>query len=512
MAYFNYLQDRQDRSSRFQVVGAEVEADSDDPFPNQVLRMKAAIKDALAYGHDEAQAKHDAWMETLQSRHNPLTLVHIQAIKVHYVSLVKLWSPDILANNYWRENVVKKHASLCMSFYARSAKGTGSRLHIKASTLLSFVNRLISQIVHFAHSADGNKVGMLLLCKGGLYDILQDETYTHKSLIICLLPSDLTRPVINELGLDRHQNEKLVFGDLELLLIIQTALTNSMSGSITIALLFFFTGVWPSSLGPTHAKYQDEGKYPKLCNVVIEQTGVLNFCTKLRITDLKGYFGAAGSQVVFNIGSSQMWSHVFLDFNLFFLAYLVEHGAIEGVSTMEELINGAQSNLRIKPEKGDEPLFCKTKLGGRGLDMSSPMMLKGLSEVTTAIAQAAGLLGGSTYCYHRNAANVVANIMGKDAAEMVLAHRRSGSLHHYQVQATNMELMVLMTGEQPDLILPMAQSTLDLQRMDSPAVSTILCAMYSSSSHRILQMQNAKTLAPASDGENLDLDEAEGLG
>ncbi|KAJ7219539.1 hypothetical protein GGX14DRAFT_560624 [Mycena pura] len=503
MAYFNYLQDRQDRNSRFQVVGAEVDADSDDPFPNQALRMKAAIKDALAHGYDEAQAKHDAWMEILQSRHNPLTLTHIQAIKVCYVSLVKLWSPDILADDYWREDVVKKHTPLCVSFYARSAKGTGSRLHIKASTLLSFVNRLISQIAHFAHSADGNKVGMLLLCKGGLYDILQDETYT----------------LINELGLDRHQNEKLVFGDLELLFIIQTALTNSMSGSIrlakiqdiTIALLFFFTGIRPSSLGPTHAKYRDEGKYPKLRNVVIERTGVLNFRTKLCIADLKGYFGAAGSQVVFNIASPQMWSHVFLDFNLFFIAYLVERGAIEGVSTMEELINGAQSELRIKPEKSDEPLFCKTKPGGRGLDTSSPMMSKGLSEVTTAMAQAAGLLGGSAYCYRRNAANVVANIMGKDATEMVLAHRRPGSLHHYQVQATNMELTALMTGEQPDLISPMAQSALNLQRMDSPAVSTMLCAMYSNSSRHILQMQNAKTLAPVSNGENLDEADGEDL-
>ncbi|KAJ7201382.1 hypothetical protein GGX14DRAFT_400140 [Mycena pura] len=62
-----------------------------------------------------------------------------------------------------------------------------------------------------------------------------------------------------------------------------------------------------------------------------------------------------------------------------------------------------------------------------------------------------------------------------------------------------MDLMPLMTGEWRDYIGPVAETVLQLQRMDSPAISTILLALHSEMPRRLLQMQNASTLAPNGD-------------
>ncbi|KAJ7201379.1 hypothetical protein GGX14DRAFT_656676 [Mycena pura] len=478
MAYFGEIQNigLQERRDRFDAVNSEEQQEN----PNRRVRFKAALRNAIGDDPAKAQEELDAWLNSLQSRHNPLTLKHIENTIEIYASTVAVWSPQIPRRNYWLEEVVKKHAPASLLYYARLAKGTGGRDHIKASTLVAFTNRFITQIAFRTHSENGDKPAPL-------------------SLIECSASL--------ELALDRQANEKLVYGDLELLLIIQTALSDSTPGptrlskihNIFALLLLFFTGLRPGSLGPSHPKFLKEGKYPRLKQLQIERSGVLEFRTKLRITDLKGYFGVVGAKVVFNLSSPKLWSNVILDINLYLMVYLTERGALEGISSIEDLIADERSELRIKPEMGDEPLFCKMGPGGRAFDVSAPIMAQSISKMSTGMASAAGLVGGSGYCYRRNAGNVVAHVLGKEAAEMLLCHKRQGSLHNYQVQITNMDLTPLMTGERRDYISPVAETALQLQRMDSPAISTILLALHSEVPRRLLQMQNASTLAPEGD-------------
>ncbi|KAJ7201386.1 hypothetical protein GGX14DRAFT_571513 [Mycena pura] len=369
MAYFGQIQNvgLQERRDRFDAVNNTEQHKN----PKRRVRLKAALRDAIGDDPAKAQEELTAWLNSLQSRHNPLTLKHIEGTIEIYASTVAVWSPHIPHENYWLQNVVKKHAPALLLYYARSAKGTGGCDHIKASTLVAYTNRLITQIAFRTHSVNGDKPAVLLL---------------------------IERSASLELALDRHANEKLVYGDLELLLIIQTALTDSASGPTRLAkihnifalLLLFFTGLRPAS----YPKFLKEGKYPRLKQLQIERSGVLEFRTKLRITDLKGSFGVIGAQVVFNLSSPKLWSNVIFDINLYLIVYLMERGALEGIS---DLIEDERSELKIKPEMADEPLFCKMGPGGRAFDVSTPIMAQSISKMSTGMASAAGLVGGSGY-------------------------------------------------------------------------------------------------------------------
>lgn len=152
-------------------------------------------------GVDAAQAEHDAWMLTNISRHGPHTMRHIELIRGYYETLVSEWSPNIPKKDGWLAPVILKHAPICIRVYvhilffvapdqsmicllsANSAPGTHGRLHIKLSTLMSFTNRLVTEIAHQARNEDGSKAGMALLCKEKLYDTLHNAVNTRKYFV-----------------------------------------------------------------------------------------------------------------------------------------------------------------------------------------------------------------------------------------------------------------------------------------------------------------------------------------
>ncbi|KAJ7367697.1 hypothetical protein DFH08DRAFT_829154 [Mycena albidolilacea] len=448
-------------------------------------------------GVDAAQAEHDAWILTNISRHNPHTMRHIELIRGYYETLVSEWSPNIPKEDWWLAPVILKHAPICVRVYANSAPGTHGRLHIKSSTLVSFTNRLVTEIAHQARNEDGSKAGMALLCKEKLYDTLHNAVNT----------------LVIELGLDRHADEKLIFGELELMMMIQTALKSSTSGftrlsklqDITLLLFLFFSSARPSTLGPTHKQFREEGKFPRLDAIKIEAQALLAFRTKARMTDFKGHYGSIGLAVTYNMVSPALWANVFLDINLYLIPLLVERRALVGIETIEDVINGNHSQLQIKPEKAKEPFFCTILPGGRGLDPSKPMMSKAAGACVTTMASAAFLKGGGGgYKMRRFGANIMAHIMGKETAEMLLTHQTSGSLHHYQVQVTNLDLVPIMLAEDPNLVSSAAASAINLQRMDCPAVSAILCAIHSEEPRRLLEHQNAVSLEPVSEEDSQD--------
>ncbi|KAF8188131.1 hypothetical protein K438DRAFT_1764366 [Mycena galopus ATCC 62051] len=479
--------------SRFKKVDAAIsdDSDSDDPHPNQLKGLKSAMAVFQMGGPEQAQAELDQYMNHLQSRENPHTMAHTDAVRRSYAAIVKGWTgTHISTKDHWLDSVIEQHAAPTVRCYAHGARGTKGRLHIKASTLKSFTNRLISQIGFFSHTANGDKNGMEVLCERGLFDRLQDLVYT----------------LINELGLDRQQDEKLVYGDLELILILQTALTDSMKGNTRLAklqtfcvlFLFFYSGLRPSSLGPSHMKYLLEGKYIRLGNVSIERLGPMDFRIKIKIENLKGYNGMTGKSLILSLSSPQRWTNVLFDINLYFLAYLVERKAILGVNSIDDIINGNVSSLTIDPAVADQPLFCAVNPGGKGLNLTGPMMATGLSAAVKSMAKAAGLVDGSAYGYRRGLANTLDIIVGKEAAELALAHEREGSIDSYIAGVANMPLTELMSGENEEFLNPLAVNRLRTQRMDSPAVSGLLAAIHSEIPRRILKKQNAKTLLPES--------------
>ncbi len=73
--------------------------------------------------------------------------------------------------------------------------------------------------------------------------------------------------MIIELDLDRFMDEKLVFGPIELMLMIQVALTDSEKGGnrlaviqeICVCLFFFLTGARPSTVGPADEAFRKRG-------------------------------------------------------------------------------------------------------------------------------------------------------------------------------------------------------------------------------------------------------------
>ncbi|KAF8168661.1 hypothetical protein K438DRAFT_1983803 [Mycena galopus ATCC 62051] len=77
MSYFSRVQNSAlDRAGLLDKIGGKAV----DANPNRQVAFKAAVDQALLLGPEVAQAQHDELMDRVESRHNPHTVRHAQAI------------------------------------------------------------------------------------------------------------------------------------------------------------------------------------------------------------------------------------------------------------------------------------------------------------------------------------------------------------------------------------------------------------------------------------------------
>lgn len=106
------------------------------------------------------------------------------------------------------------------------------------------------------------------------------------------------------------------------------------------------------------------------------------------------------------------------------LTMALRRNIIVGIETVDELLDGSNSAIMIKPAHLHEPLFYKAQFKGAGLDTSGPMSGAGAAEYLRRIAYRLGwkftTLG--LHPIRRRALTDVAARLGKDTARRIAGH------------------------------------------------------------------------------------------
>jgi hypothetical protein len=62
------------------------------------------------------------------------------------------------------------------------------------------------------------------------------------------------------------------------------------------------------------------------------------------------------------------------------LVIAIRRGFLQGIDTIEELMDYPGKNIKIKPEYLDEPLFYRGKPKGMGVDSKRPLTVTALDQ------------------------------------------------------------------------------------------------------------------------------------
>lgn len=116
------------------------------------------------------------------------------------------------------------------------------------------------------------------------------------------------------------------------------------------------------------------------------------------------------------------------------LTILIRRGLLRDYTTVEELFNGQDVNVIIKPEGLDQPVLLKGK--SHGYLQDSPHNASGFTIYMKKVALRCGLGNGTMYAWRNKAATEVARAVGPDKARMFLNHStRSRVLEEYYDEA-----------------------------------------------------------------------------
>ena len=104
------------------------------------------------------------------------------------------------------------------------------------------------------------------------------------------------------------------------------------------------------------------------------------------------------------------------------LAIAIRRKLLEGIETVEDLLNGDLQFLTIKPDHLDDPVFYNAKEKGAGLT-TEPLRAAYLTPYLKKRAALAGFEGNITwYAIRRRSAAVLARSVGNDTARAILNH------------------------------------------------------------------------------------------
>lgn len=119
------------------------------------------------------------------------------------------------------------------------------------------------------------------------------------------------------------------------------------------------------------------------------------------------------------------------------LVMLLRRGALQGINTIEELLDGQQQNILIKDEFQGKPLFYGSTPKGLGLHESRPLTANSISAYIKARAKSLGYTENVTlYSLRRMIATELVARIGLDRTRILMGHApnsRTLELYYFEM-------------------------------------------------------------------------------
>ncbi|KZP04501.1 hypothetical protein FIBSPDRAFT_398554 [Athelia psychrophila] len=247
--------------------------------PTKAKGFRAAIR--LAQEDPGLLAEIEEKSMEVLDRENPHVAEHrIKTLVTWGISLMERY-PEMDESEHWTDTVVLRHARYYLRLRATKTRGRSGEEKVKASTLRAWVQLLVFCISKYTHDGAGKKMGMTVLSKHDLFDQLTQEG----------------AQIIDDLNLDRFQNDKMRIGRLEFRLMLQHGFRTtgperflSMLQTVLCAHVTFYATTRSSSLAASHREYLAREKYVKLGDFKFYQTAAFTWQVDLKLKNFKVRF------------------------------------------------------------------------------------------------------------------------------------------------------------------------------------------------------------------------------
>ncbi|KAK0464354.1 uncharacterized protein EV420DRAFT_1037999 [Desarmillaria tabescens] len=422
------------------------------------------------------------WADQAPGTESPHLRDRRERVMEKYELSVLAVCPTMSVNDLWLDTTIHKYTTMFLHLVVQCTRGRKSE-RIKATTLLHTGRMFAYCIAKYCRNKDGEATGMKELCQGGLFRLI--ENYDAF--------------LIEKYDLPRFSTERPRFGKLEILLLIREALKNTETYGpcrvvaiqrIIICLISFFTGVRPSTLGPSHKLYKTQGKYMRLEDVRIFTTGKpLQFRVILRTNAYKGHNGTVGQERRIVLNPVQNWYNLAFDVSFYIVMHLYSRHALKGVKDFDTLRHFKGSEIPIEDTMKRRPFLLAMDPGGRNLIEDEPIMATAVSSSYRTLCRNACLPSCGTYSTRRGVADYYNTAMGKSAAEIVLGHFQSGCLSSYVRGIEGIDMVGHALEELPEALSPNVKHALELHSIHSVAVTAIV-VLFQSEQHSPLQNES----------------------
>ncbi|KDR84788.1 hypothetical protein GALMADRAFT_217850 [Galerina marginata CBS 339.88] len=410
---------------------------------NSGIRQSMAVLKYHSAELDNLKAQVNELLQNIESRASPSSKKKRAVAELRWELLLEAYDPDALASHRtWHEETVMKNYKFMLPILVLTCKGSKGRRFIKGPTLHEMMQLFTWAIARNTRNDAGEAVGPMMLAKKAMLSEFEDQVIT----------------LITRFNLDRYNDEKSYYGEHELKLITQEALFNTQKSGrlqaiqrICLMDTTFFTLCRPGSLGPSNAEYKAQGKYPRLSDIKLFRLAESTYRTELTLRHFKGNNNTAAGEVRrFIFEPTKNWENVLFDISIYFVVLLLGRGALEGITTLDQLRSHKAYSIPIRDDMLQEPLFLAINGGGHGFrSPPDPIGANSISMMCSKLCMNAGLAASSVYAFRRNGAKHYSIAMGKELAEMMLVHAAPGALHFYSDNTANVDPVATMMNELP---------------------------------------------------------------
>ncbi|KAJ7433169.1 hypothetical protein B0H11DRAFT_1939751 [Mycena galericulata] len=376
--------------------------------------------------------------------------------------------PDIEDEQIWDEERVLRFAPAYVLWLYQNTPPITGRESLKAATLENWPDHLIQNITNYAVNSNGERVRWILLTQKGLYKTCRDNVMN----------------VLWQCNLDRTMNPHIYYGRAEVRLVIETILASRTASrlaqiqTITRIVLTMFIAWRPLSMAPTNdvmvllERASATITYIRLKDIRIIRTGPMTFIILLHGSEFKpspkGHLMTVSAAEQYWKLMSVLFAHnALFDPTLWILLFLFARNTLTytvptpllvpphlltPTQCIEEFATDTAAEVKIKPEKLDEPLFLAVSAGGRNLSAKAGKS-HGISQAATYWACKAGLPGGGNGTYRRDASDKVFLVLfgqqiGDQAAKDILNHAILGVYRQFYSRNTvNHDVVRIRLGE-----------------------------------------------------------------
>ncbi|THH15220.1 hypothetical protein EUX98_g9499 [Antrodiella citrinella] len=257
-----------------------------------------------------------------------------------------------------------------------------------------------------------------------------------------------------QLDLERHIGDKLYFGRGETQLLLEHLLGKGEEPEWTLQcyvnwLIMFLTGARPSALGPYYPAWVKQGKFLKLKDFRIYVEGPATWRIELFFRVIKGFNkDKEGKTVKIICRPTQMWENVVFDLGPPLLSLLLKRGALADISTLEELLAYDKTEIHIRSEHLEQPLFYAGISKGAGVSRT-PQGPGSMSAVIKRHCMDVGFVGGSSYPFRRAGAQTIHDQYGLSATKGYLSHQPNTNTaeNSYLLGSATLDVVGANTGE-----------------------------------------------------------------